>query len=230
METLSVMFGLLFFLCLILALASIFTPKLALPYKNKTRGRGFLFWFGMGVACFFISVVIAPEPMQTEKSEVATATETTTQTPDPSLEPANKDLESRIAAAGSAIALDPNEKNEKEDEAEVAKRRAEYEQNTEWLRGEVSRLLAELDGFRNTQIFRECIYGCGANNPASGWNLRRKALQEQITPQFNAPLPLKAAPAELWQLGMAYGRGNDADIKWFRKEIEDALKIPATAD
>ncbi|MDL2270027.1 hypothetical protein LJC71_04780 [Desulfosarcina sp. OttesenSCG-928-A07] len=214
METLAIIFSLLLFLCLILALVSIFTPKVA-PFKEKARGKGFLFWLGAGIVCSFVVAATAPELPQEQEGESATATEATSQNL-----VTDDGMEARIAAAGRAIAIDPDEK---EDEADTAKQRAEYEQNTEWLRGEVSSLLAELDGFRNTQIFRECIYGCGADNPANEWNLRRKALQEQMTPQFNAAIELKAAPGELWQLGMAYGRGNDADIKWFRNSIEEAL-------
>ncbi len=95
---------------------------------------------------------------------------------------------------------------------------------TEQLRDQVRELLAELDGFRDTPVFRQCIYGCGKDNPGKAWNAKRDALQKQMSPQLDSPVELKAAPAGLWSLGMAYGKGKEGEAKRIRAEIEQALK------
>lgn len=94
----------------------------------------------------------------------------------------------------------------------------------EALQKEVRALLADLDSFRDTPIFKQCIYGCGKKNPGSAWDMRRKALQSMMTPQLDAPLLLKTAPGDLWALGMAYGKGRMSEAKALRAQIEAALK------
>ena len=95
---------------------------------------------------------------------------------------------------------------------------------TEQLRDQVRELLSELDGFRASPVFKQCIYGCGKDNPGKAWNIKRDALQKQMSPQLDAPVELKAAPAGLWSLGMAYGKGKEGEAKRIRAEIEQALK------
>ncbi|GAB7080903.1 hypothetical protein [Megalodesulfovibrio paquesii] len=93
------------------------------------------------------------------------------------------------------------------------------------LRSAVKALLQELDSFRNTSTFRGCIYGCGSRNPGAAWEAKRKALDAQVTPQLDAPLLLKTTPADLWSLGMAYGRNNHAEAKRLRAHIEEGLVV-----
>ena len=45
-----------------------------------------------------------------------------------------------------------------------------------------------------------------------------------MTPKLDAPIQLKAAFGEIWQMGYAYGRGEMKDYKRIRKEVEAALK------
>lgn len=92
------------------------------------------------------------------------------------------------------------------------------------LRSQIKALLAELDSFRKSAIFKQCLYGCGEDNPGYVWNNKCKALREILTPQTPLPLTLKAAVGELYMLGKAYHESNAQDIKYFRQEIEKALK------
>lgn len=94
----------------------------------------------------------------------------------------------------------------------------------EEVRGQVRELLNELDSFKDSSIFAECMYGCGERNPGLVWNAKRKALQEQMTPQLDVPLLLKAAPGDLWMLGKAYARGKDEEAREVRAGIEKALE------
>lgn len=94
---------------------------------------------------------------------------------------------------------------------------------TEEVRAEVAGLLAELDGFRNTGEFRQCVYGCGQSNPGAVWDAKRRALQELMTPELDVPVALKAAPGELWALGMAYAKGRTDEARQVRADIEKAL-------
>ena len=91
------------------------------------------------------------------------------------------------------------------------------------VRAQVRELLAELDSFKNSDVFRQCVYGCGSKGPGSAWNTKRKALQDQMTPQLDVPILLKAAPGELWMLGMAYAKGKADEARELRAEIEKAL-------
>lgn len=91
------------------------------------------------------------------------------------------------------------------------------------VRAQVAHLLHELDGFRNTGEFKECIYGCGKGNPGTAWDAKRKALQERMTPQLDVPVALKAAPGDLWALGMAYAKGKADEARTLRADIERAL-------
>lgn len=94
----------------------------------------------------------------------------------------------------------------------------------EEVRAQVRELLDELDSFRGSRTFRECVYGCGKKNPGSGWDAKRQALQDRITPQLPMPPLLKAAPGELWMLGMAYAKGEEREAKDLRADIEEALE------
>lgn len=93
------------------------------------------------------------------------------------------------------------------------------------VRAQVADLLQELDVFRNTSEFKECIYGCGKGNPGTAWDAKRKALQERMTPQLDVPVALKAAPGELWALGMAYAKGKTDEAREIRAGIEKALAL-----
>lgn len=96
--------------------------------------------------------------------------------------------------------------------------------STKTLKAELRDLLNEFDGFKDTSIFKQCVFGCGSKNPATVWNARREAIYAQMTPKLDAPIQLKAAFGEIWQMGYAYGRGEMKDYKRIRKEVEAALK------
>lgn len=91
------------------------------------------------------------------------------------------------------------------------------------LHKEVSQLLKELDGFRNSPVFAKCMFGCGPENPGRAWNEKRKALDEKITPQTPGSLMLKAAPGNLFFLAKAYAKKDKNDIKHFRSEVMEGL-------
>ncbi len=91
------------------------------------------------------------------------------------------------------------------------------------LRAQVASLLAELDVFKNSSEFRQCVYGCQQGSMGKEWNRKRERLQERVTPETDAPILLKAAPGELWALGMAYAKGNDEEAREIRADIEKAL-------
>lgn len=91
------------------------------------------------------------------------------------------------------------------------------------VRAQVKELLAELDTFKDSGEFKQCMYGCGKGNPAVAWNAKRKALQDQMNPELNIPLLLKAAPGELWALGKAYAKGKADEARELRADIEKAL-------
>lgn len=91
------------------------------------------------------------------------------------------------------------------------------------VRAQVADLLHEMDGFRNTSEFRQCVYGCGKGNPGTAWDAKRKALQERMTPQLDVPVALKAAPGDLWALGMAYAKDKAEEARTLRADIEKAL-------
>lgn len=97
------------------------------------------------------------------------------------------------------------------------------EEKTRQLRTQVQELFAELNSFKNTDIFKKCIYGCNQENPGQAWNQKRQALQDKMTPEVKAPVMLKAVPANLWSLGMAYAKGKTSDIQWFRSQVEEGL-------
>ncbi len=92
------------------------------------------------------------------------------------------------------------------------------------LRAQVAALLTELDIFRNSSEFRQCVYGCQQGSMGKEWNRKREALQKRVTPETDAPALLKAAPGELWALGMAYAKGKDEEAREIRADIEKALE------
>lgn len=95
---------------------------------------------------------------------------------------------------------------------------------TEDVRAQVQQLLTELDGFKDSAVFHECLYGCGQRNPGAAWNTRRKMLHEQMNPQLDVPPALQLAVSDLWALGKAYARGKDGEARELREDIERALK------
>lgn len=92
------------------------------------------------------------------------------------------------------------------------------------LRAQVGALLAELDTFKNSSEFRQCVYGCQQGSMGKEWNRKREALQKRVTPETDAPVLLKAAPGELWALGMAYAKGKVEEARELRAGIEKALE------
>lgn len=53
---------------------------------------------------------------------------------------------------------------------------------TKTVKSAVRELLDEFDSFKDTAAFKQCVYGCGSENPAAVWNAKRDALNKQMTP------------------------------------------------
>lgn len=97
--------------------------------------------------------------------------------------------------------------------------------STKTLKTELRDLLNEFDGFKDTSIFKQCVFGCGSKNPATVWNARREAIYAQMPQKLDAPVQLKAAFGEIWQMVYSYGKGDMNEYKHIRKEIEGVLNI-----
>lgn len=50
---------------------------------------------------------------------------------------------------------------------------------TETVREAINDLLDDFDDFKDSEIFRQCVYGCGSENPGNEWRDRIKTLQRQ---------------------------------------------------
>lgn len=64
---------------------------------------------------------------------------------------------------------------------------------TKTVKSAVRELLDEFDSFKDTAAFKQCVYGCGSENPAAVWNAKRDALNKQMTPQLDVSPRLKLA-------------------------------------
>ena len=95
---------------------------------------------------------------------------------------------------------------------------------TETVREAINDLLDDFDGFKDSEIFRRCVYGCGSENPGKEWRGRIKTLQRQAMPRENVPTRLKDAIGELWQMGRTYARGNARKAAELRQRIETVLE------
>ena len=103
--------------------------------------------------------------------------------------------------------------------------RAQYASNaTETVREAISDLLDDFDGFKDSEIFRRCVYGCGSENPGKEWRDRIKTLQRQAMRREDIPTRLKDAIGELWQMGRTYARGNARKAAELRRRIEAVLE------
>ena len=96
--------------------------------------------------------------------------------------------------------------------------------STETVREAISDLLDDFDDFKDSEIFRQCVYGCGSENPGKEWRDRLKTLQRQAMPREDVPTRLKDAIGELWQMGRTYARGNARKAAELRQRIEANLK------
>ena len=94
---------------------------------------------------------------------------------------------------------------------------------TEAAKDAINELLDDFDGFKDSEIFRRCVYGCGSENPGSAWRDKIKMLQRQTMPRKDVPTRLKDAIGELWQMGRTYARGNTRKATELLQRIEDAL-------
>lgn len=92
---------------------------------------------------------------------------------------------------------------------------------TETVREAISDLLDDFDGFKDSEIFRRCVYGCGSENPGNEW---RKTLQRQAMRREDVPTRLKDAIGELWQMGRTYARGNARRAAELRQRMEAVLE------
>ena len=95
---------------------------------------------------------------------------------------------------------------------------------TEAVREAISDLLNDFDGFKDSEIFRRCVYGCGSENPGKEWRGRIKVLQRQAMRREDIPTRLKDAIGELWQMGRTYARGNARKAAELRRRIETVLE------
>ena len=95
---------------------------------------------------------------------------------------------------------------------------------TETVREAINDLLDDFDGFKDSEIFRQCVYGCGSENPGKEWRGRLKTLQRQAMPREDVPTRLKDAIGELWQMGRTYARGNARKAAELRQRIKVVLE------
>ena len=93
---------------------------------------------------------------------------------------------------------------------------------TETVREAISDLLDDFDDFKDSEIFRRCVYGCGSENPGKEWRGRLKTLQRQAMPREDIPTRLKDSIGE--QMGRTYARGNARKAAELRQRIEANLK------
>lgn len=95
---------------------------------------------------------------------------------------------------------------------------------TEAVREAINDLLDDFDDFKDSEIFRQCVYGCGSENPGKEWRGRIKTLQRQAMPREDVPTRLKDAIGELWQMGRTYARGNARKAAELRQRIKVVLE------
>ncbi|WP_459605155.1 hypothetical protein [Bilophila wadsworthia] len=95
---------------------------------------------------------------------------------------------------------------------------------TETVREAINDLLDDFDDFKDSEIFRQCVYGCGSENPGNEWRDRIKTLQRQAMRREDVPTRLKDAIGELWQMGRTYARGNARKAAELRRRIEAVLE------
>ena len=95
---------------------------------------------------------------------------------------------------------------------------------TETVREAINDLLDDFDDFKDSEIFRQCVYGCGSENPGNEWRDRIKTLQRQAMRRKEVPTRLKEAIGELWQMGRTYARGNARKAAELRRRIETVLE------
>ena len=95
---------------------------------------------------------------------------------------------------------------------------------TETVREAINDLLDDFDGFKDSEIFRQCVYGCGSENPGNEWRDRIKTLQRQAMRRKEVPTRLKDAIGELWQMGRTYARGNARKAAELRQRIKVVLE------
>ena len=95
---------------------------------------------------------------------------------------------------------------------------------TETVREAINDLLDDFDDFKDSEIFRQCVYGCGSENPGNEWRDRIKTLQRQAMRRKEVPTRLKDAIGELWQMGRTYARGNARKAAELRRRIETVLE------
>ena len=103
--------------------------------------------------------------------------------------------------------------------------RAQWASNaTETVREAINDLLDDFDDFKDSEIFRQCVYGCGSENPGNEWRDRIKTLQRQAMRRKEVPTRLKDAIGELWQMGRTYARGNARKAAELRQRIKVVLE------
>lgn len=94
---------------------------------------------------------------------------------------------------------------------------------TETVKSAVRELLDEFDSFKDTATFKQCVYGCGSENPAAVWNAKRDAFNKRMTPQLDVSPRLKLAFGDMWQMGKDYANGKKSSASEIRNDIESAL-------
>ena len=100
--------------------------------------------------------------------------------------------------------------------------RAQASDATEAVREAINDLLDDFDGFKDSEIFRRCVYGCGSENPGSEWRDRIKTLQRQAMRREYVPTQLKDAIGAQ-QLRQA-GARNARKAAELRQRVEAVLE------
>ena len=95
---------------------------------------------------------------------------------------------------------------------------------TETVREAINDLLDDFDDFKDSEIFRRCVYGCGSENPGKEWRGRLKTLQRQAMPREDIPTRHKDSIGELCQMGRTYARGNARKAAELRQRIKVVLE------
>lgn len=202
MNALFVIFLLLTLACAAMLLASLFTPRAALFFKDKTKPKGFLLWMGLGFACLLVAGNFAP-PVASEP------TQTVVQAP---------------------VSPLPSELTKERTPEEQTADRARMVEKTTAAQAKLMVLYNELLAMRGTPAFVELAFST-KNKPAVDWQARVNAFRDSIGKDMDIAIEVRAAPGYLLGLGLdkAWRAGGMTDkAKWDNNMVQEALnwKMP----
>ncbi len=99
---------------------------------------------------------------------------------------------------------------------------------TAQVKGEVRRLLAELDSFKSLEGFHSGAFSAARGLPqAARWHAEATALRDRISGDSSLPPQLRAAPGQLLGLGLTYQQSKGAETPATRGDramVTEALK------